>query len=210
MENLVLIAKGAESNLYIVKDKKILIKERIKKDYRIKEIDEKIRRKRTKREVKILKKLENFANVPKVIDVDEKSFKFSMEYIDGILLKNFDFKDIEKEECGIKLGREIAKIHCKDIVHNDITTSNIIVRKNKENKDNFETYIIDFGLAFFSKRIEDFANDLIVLKHSLIVTDLEFLFEYVLKGYSEIKDNSKEIFERMKKIERRVRYFSEE
>jgi len=217
--SIIMIAKGAESNLYKKEHEEILIKERIQKKYRIKEIDEKIRKRRTKSEVKILRKLENFANVPKVIDVDEKNFRFSMEYIHGTLLKNFDFKnDVKYKDYGIKLGREIAKIHKMEIVHNDLTTSNIIIKDtgikipsiSPPSFADGEIYVIDFGLAFFSKRVEDFATDLIVLKHSLIVTNLDFLFEYVLKGYSEIKENFDEIFDRMKKVEKRVRYFSDE
>lgn len=195
-----LFAKGAESNIYI--DGKTLIKERIKKDYRIKEIDEKIRIKRTKEEIKILNKLKNFVNVPKIINIDEKNFKFSIEYIQGTLLRDINKNDEKCIEYGIKLGREIGKIHKMNVVHNDLTTSNVIIKGNV-------VYIIDFGLSFFSERIEDKAMDLIVLKHSLIVTKLEFIFDYVLKGYSEVNENFNKIFERMKKIEKRVRYFSE-
>jgi len=56
LKNSKLIAQGAEARLY-QKDK-ILIKDRIKKSYRIEEIDNNLRKSRTRRESKVLKKLE--------------------------------------------------------------------------------------------------------------------------------------------------------
>ena len=49
-----LIAQGAEAKLY--KEGDILIKDRIKKSYRIEELDKPIRKRRSKKEAKILKK----------------------------------------------------------------------------------------------------------------------------------------------------------
>ena len=47
-----IVAQGAEAILYREDD--ILIKERIKKGYRIKELDEKLRKRRTRSEAKLL------------------------------------------------------------------------------------------------------------------------------------------------------------
>ena len=52
-----LIAQGAEAKLYEHED--YIIKDRIKKSYRVSEIDSKLRIKRTRREAKILQKLED-------------------------------------------------------------------------------------------------------------------------------------------------------
>lgn len=226
-----LIAKGAESNLY--KDGEILIKERIKKEYRIREIDEKLRKKRTLSESKILKKLKNEkVNVPDIVKVDEQNFKIFMKFIGGNLMKDIKVendKDKDDLTCIAKqLGQQIAKMHCLNIIHNDLTTSNIIIRniiisniiisndeENKENKEK-KVYIIDFGLSFTSQRNEDKATDLVVLEHSLNATGFGFLFENVINGYkeayekSELSQKADQIFKRFEAVKKRVRYFEEE
>ncbi len=215
-----LIAKGAESNLY--KDGEILIKERIKKEYRISEIDEKLRKKRTLGESKILKKLKNEkVNVPDIVKVDEQNFKIFMKFIDGNLMKDIDVEnDKDKDDLtGIakQLGRQIAKMHCLNVTHNDLTTSNIIISNgnDEENKEK-KVYIIDFGLSFTSQRDEDKATDLVVLEHSLNATGFGFLFEDVITGYkeeyekTELSQKAAQIFKRFKAVKKRVRYFEEE
>src|SRR3989344_1360668 len=77
-----LIKQGAEAKLW--KDGDILIKERIKKNYRIDEIDIKLRKSRTKKEAKLLQKA-NMINVPGVISVDEDKMKINMEFFHGDL-----------------------------------------------------------------------------------------------------------------------------
>ena len=192
-----LIAQGAEAKLFRSENK--LIKDRIKKNYRLKEIDEKIRKSRTKREAKMLKKLDF---VPKVFDVDEKKKIIEMEFIDGKLVKDVldnVNKEKRKEICK-KIGKNIAKLHNLDIIHGDLTTSNFIFNK--------KVYFIDFGLSFVSRRIEDKAVDLHLLKQALEskhYRHFEESFKDVLQGYSKVNDYNK-IIERLRKVESRGRY----
>jgi len=223
-----LIAKGAESNLY--KDGEILIKERLKKDYRITEIDEKLRKKRTLGESKILQKLKGELNVPEVIRVDDKNFKIFMKFMGGSLMKDLIKKDKEQtkrelKDIAVQLGKQIAKMHRLNVIHNDLTTSNIIISSFRSDisKAGFEitngeekkVYLIDFGLSYVSQRTEDKATDLVVLEHSLNATGIGFLAGDVIEGYKNIYEecNDKkadEIFKRMKEVKKRVRYFEEE
>jgi len=223
-----LIAKGAESNLY--KDGEILIKERLKKDYRITEIDEKLRKKRTLGESKILQKLKGELNVPEVIRVDDKNFKIFMKFMGGSLMKDLIKKDKEQtkrelKDIAVQLGKQIAKMHRLNVIHNDLTTSNIIISSLRSDisKAGFEitngeekkVYLIDFGLSYVSQRTEDKATDLVVLEHSLNATGIGFLAGDVIEGYKNIYEecNDKkadEIFKRMKEVKKRVRYFEEE
>ena len=81
-----LIKQGAEANIYL--DNNIIIKERISKSYRIKEIDNAIRRFRTRREAKVIEKVDN---APKIIKFSDKDMTIEMEYIDGkVLSQIFD------------------------------------------------------------------------------------------------------------------------
>ena len=80
-----LLAQGAEAKIYLDGDR--IIKERIKKNYRIEELDVYLRKTRTKKEIKLLSDLKRHRlNVPKIIDSEK--FKIVMEFIDGKKLKD--------------------------------------------------------------------------------------------------------------------------
>ncbi len=192
--------KGAEAELIETNfdGKKALLKRRIPKSYRNKIIDNNIRKKRTRSEVKILKMLFGNINVPRIFSINEENGEILMEFIEGTVLK----KVIEKDQKLAQLaGKEIRKIHDFGIIHGDLTTSNIIVRKNAKSK---ELVFIDFGLGFFSKKIEDKATDLIVFKKTFNATHPKIKngFTKVLKGY----EPTEEILLKMDQIEKRARY----
>ncbi len=195
------IYQGAEAIIYREDDK--IIKDRIPKRYRIKELDEEIRFGRTKREANLLREARRIGvNVPRVLEV-EKS-KIVMEFIEGKKLKyvidEIDEKEIE--EISREIGEIIGKLHSNKIVHGDLTTSNFIYKEGK-------IYLIDFGLGFFSERIEDYSTDLLVLKESIIAAHnkyINLIWDNILKGYSENFDRFREVLERMEKIEQRGRY----
>ena len=181
--------KGAEAIILIEKNK--VRKIRIKKSYRNEDYDILIRKKRTKREAKILQKLKEKVKVPKVLEV--KDFEIIMEKIEGKLLKNSKLSN----EQWIKLGKEISKMHNLGIIHGDLTTKNIIIKNN-------DFYFIDFGLAFFSKKIEDKATDLIVLKEILELENRGEKFNLIMEGYES--NDKKEILKKINEIEERGRY----
>lgn len=192
-----IIKQGAEAVIYL--DGDYLIKERIRKPYRIDDIDLKLRISRTRKEAKLLQKLENS---PQVFGVDENKMTIKMEFLDGKLIKNI-LNGMHKEKRGLllrEIGRGIARMHDKDIIHGDLTTSNMILKD--------KVYFIDFGLGFVSNRIEDKAVDLHILRQAL--DSKHYLhsdesFKEILKGY---KQNRvwKEVLSRLEKVEKRGRY----
>lgn len=200
-----LIAKGAESNIvkssYLGKD--AVIKERIAKNYRIGEIDDKIRKARTKLEAKLLSDVKKAGVVtPILYDVNLSDKTILMEEVKGDLVKN-----IIDEDLAYKIGHDIAKFHNLNIIHGDITTSNMMVN------DKNQLVFIDFGLGRYSDLFEDKAVDLLVLKKSLQSIDYNtaiMIFDEVLEGYSdEFKDdsmNKAQIIKKIKEIESRGRY----
>ncbi len=195
-----IIQQGAEALL--IKDDSKIIKRRIKKSYRLKEIDEKLRRKRTRREAKILEKLYCKINVPKVIDVDENKKEMVIEFIKGKRLSDYlDSLPLKKQlDICKKLGEMIGKMHEEDIIHGDLTTSNMILK-------NEEIYFIDFGLSFHSKRIEDKAVDLHLLRQALEAKHFknwEKLFKKIIDNYKS-KEKEK-VLKQLKKVESRGRY----
>jgi Kae1-associated kinase Bud32 len=195
-----LVAKGAEANLY--ERDGFLVKQRVLKKYRIPQLDRTLRRQRTRREARYMKKAsEAGLNVPKVIKVDEKSFVFEMEYVDGKLMKDVlnSCSKRDAESHAIKIGEFLRQLHNVNLIHNDLTTSNMILSSEGD------IYFIDFGLAFPSRRLEDKAMDLVVFKKSLMATHpllSDLLWEEVAEGYKA----SKSLLNRVEVIERRVRY----
>ncbi len=194
-----IIAMGAEAILKREGD--LVIKERIEKKYRVRELDEKLRRFRTRREAKILEKCKKFS--AKLIEVDEDNKRIMMEYVDGELLRDVldGFDESKRRDVMKRVGEIVAKMHEMDVMHGDITTSNIFLR-------NEDIVIIDFGLGFFSKKIEDRAVDLHLFrqalnsKHYLIA---EKCFDEFLDGYRDYFDFDN-VMKRLEKVERRGRY----
>ncbi|KAF5318304.1 hypothetical protein D9611_014365 [Ephemerocybe angulata] len=92
------------------------------------------------------------------------------------------------------IGTELAKLHKADIVHGDLTTSNMMVRHpssfsvSKESDVPTELVLIDFGLSFVSTLVEDKAVDLYVLERAFASThpDSEPMFASVLDAYAKV------------------------
>ncbi len=192
-----LLHKGAEANLYLQEG--ALVKERVCKKYRLPELDTKLRRQRTRREAKNLQRAADFGiKVPKIISCDEKNYTLKMEYLSGRLLKDIFDTGQEIPQLSEEVGGLLRKLHEKNLVHNDLTTSNLIQTTSG-------VYIIDFGLAYHTTRLEDKAMDLVVFKKSIQATHTMYadqIWENLLAGY---KPDS-ETIQRVQTILSRVRY----
>lgn len=196
-----IIAQGAEAIIFKKED--LVIKRRIEKGYRIKEIDEKLRKLRTRQESRLLEKASKTINVPKIISVDESNKEVVMQFIQGQKLSqelnSFPLK--KQENICKKIGEEVAKFHGINIIHGDLTTSNIILKDNK-------VFFIDFGLGFASSRLEDKAVDLHLLKEALEAKHYQhfkILFEKVIDGYKK-SENCEKVLDQLEKVEKRGRY----
>lgn len=190
-----IIAQGAEAVLK--KEGNLLIKERISKSYRISHIDNDLRKSRTRREAKILEKVQELIPSPKVHKIDDKLMTITMDFIEGEVLRDC-VTLIDKKKMFKLIGKHIKKLHDSNIIHGDLTTSNIIV------KDHIP-YFIDFGLSVVSTKIEDRAVDLHLLRQALESKHYavwEECFEAVMQGYNP----DKEFIERFEKVEGRGRY----
>lgn len=224
-----ILSQGAEAIIYFYKKDNLILKKRIPKDYRIKQIDEKLRKRRTKSEKKILEKASRIINVPKIYLSED--FEIKMEFIPGDRiseeLNNYDLKK-QKKVC-FNIGENVAKLHSKEIIHGDLTTSNMILinktersklnqttptNKSKRNTsliDNpFEIYLIDFGLSFQNGKYEDKAVDLHLFKQALEAKHFKNhseLYKEFQKGYSSInKTEAEKVFNQLNKVEKRGRY----
>ncbi|MCP3685889.1 MAG: Kae1-associated serine/threonine protein kinase [bacterium] len=193
-----LLAEGAEAKIY--RTKNTVVKDRIKKSYRIKEIDDRLRKFRTRREAKVFDKLEQLSfPAPRLIDSSDRTMEIEMDYINGKKVRDvLTAKNCKK--LGAEIGKDIGILHKNHIIHGDLTTSNMIL-KNK-------VYFIDFGLSFFSKKAEDKAVDLHLLRQTLESKHHKIwktCFAAVLQGYKRANKDNKEILQRFEKVEARGR-----
>ncbi len=187
--------EGAEAQIFEV-NSDVLKKVRLEKTYRLPQIDVKLRKYRTKREFKVLTKLfEEKVRVPEPLKLLDKEFSFEMAKIKGDVLKEvLDKKLLDKA------FDEIIKIHSLDIVHGDLTTLNMIAKGS-------DVFVIDFGLAEFSTKIEDKAVDL-NLFFTCIRNEHPDYFKFkgeLLDKYLKSVDRGVEILKRLEKIEHRGR-----
>ena len=188
------ISQGAEAKLY--SDGKKVIKHRFSKSYRHPELDKKIRQFRTRREAKVLERLH--PNSPLLIKSCDKEMKIEMEHLKGKKVKDVLEKN---KKIALEIGKNIAKMHSQNIIHGDLTTSNMIFHKGK-------VRFIDYGLSFFSDKDEDKAVDLHLMKRALESAHYKVysdVLKYALKGYS-IYPEHKKILERLEKVEKRGRH----
>lgn len=206
-----LVAKGAEANIcsdhYL--DEEVLLKKRVVKGYRIREIDEYLRRKRTKNEAKLLGEAKRCGVVtPLVYDVDLKESVITMEKVAGNEVKVIFSGENSMDLSTIKsisriIGENVARLHDCGIIHGDLTTSNLILRKEGDS-----VVFIDFGLGKISDLIEDKGVDLLVFKKAIngIHHDISReCFDSIIEGYSGARDYKK-IVAKIDEIEGRGRY----
>ena len=194
-----LIQQGAEAKIFL--NKNTIIKERTTKKYRHPLLDEKIRTHRTKSEAKILEKAENYKiNVPKIFNTEK--YNIQLEHIKGEKISQTlnSYPEEKQKQIMQKLGIQVALLHKNNIIHGDLTTSNIILSNKK-------IFIIDFGLSHISTKIEDKAVDLHLLKQALEAKHFqnhEKLFKNFTKEYNW--EDSKKVIERLITVEKRGRY----
>ncbi len=193
------IAQGAEATISRG-DEGNIIKDRASKGYRHPVLDEMLRKRRTALEAKLLREA-RVAGIatPQLIGVG--SFRIEMEFIEGKTIKGMlngkNYKGISK-----KIGHAIGKMHEFDIIHGDLTTSNMILK-------NGEVFFIDFGLGFRSSRPEDKAVDLYLLYHALESTHWDIFksaWKIVIKNYANTSNGSEKVIKTLHEIERRGRY----
>lgn len=198
-----IIKRGAESIIH--KDDSKIIKDRIEKSYRISEIDLPLRKERTRKEAKLLSEARRCGvPTPKIIEVNEKEFKITMDFVDGKRIKEllYETTNEKREQLAEEIGKSVGLLHSHGIVHGDLTTSNMIYSDNK-------IFFIDFGLGEFSNRIEDLATDLSVLKEAFKSTHFKYLnllWNNFIRGYKQTNSNWEKTLNALDNIEKRGRY----
>lgn len=196
------IAQGAEAILR--KDNNKVIKERFSKKYRLAHLDESLRKFRTRREAKILQKLDDMDfPAPQLLEFCDKRMSITMDFIPGEKLKDVLQKGDDYQQLAKEIGMKIGRLHQADIIHSDLTTSNMI-----KHQDTGEINFIDFGLSFFSDKVEDKAVDLFLLDRAFESTHYPLypeIFDKAIEGYKEEYPGAESVLERFEQVRLRGR-----
>lgn len=210
---MVLIKKGAEASLYLEywNNRKVIMKRRHPKKYRIPELDLLIRTQRTLHEPNIIHNAkEAGVPTPTIFMVDVEDANIIMEFVEGKQIKEV-LDAVSKEErlnvCKL-VGKLIGCLHGNGIIHGDLTTSNMILTPYGK------VVFVDFGLSERSVELEPMGVDLHLMKRTLYSTHYKYAkecFKAVMDGYEEAlgKEETKKVTVKIREIERRGRYVAD-
>ncbi|XP_068450727.1 EKC/KEOPS complex subunit TP53RK [Clinocottus analis] len=211
-----LLKQGAEARVYRVEflGKPTIVKERFKKRYRHSVLDEKLTHRRTVQEVRsILRCRRAGVSAPVVYFVDYTHHCIFLEEITGSSTVRDHIASTWQSDCSKhlgwlaeRMGQILAKMHDEDVVHGDLTTSNMLLRRGVEDRESV-LFLIDFGLSYISALPEDKGVDLYVLEKAFLSThpNTEAMFERLLKSYAAASKKSSPVIKKLEEIRLRGR-----
>jgi len=210
---MVLMKKGAEASLFLEEwhGRRVIMKRRLEKRYRLSELDAVIRSHRTLHEPQLIHRAkEAGVPTPTVFLVDTAAANIVMEYVDGEQVKRVldRLSSAERLRLCRHIGEMIGRLHNHGIIHGDLTTSNMILTSDGR------VFFVDFGLGEHSVELEARGVDLHLMRRALQSTHFRYAdecFEAVLEGYSKTvgAEVAKAVLEKIREIERRGRYVAE-
>uniref|UniRef100_K3WUU0 non-specific serine/threonine protein kinase n=1 Tax=Globisporangium ultimum (strain ATCC 200006 / CBS 805.95 / DAOM BR144) TaxID=431595 RepID=K3WUU0_GLOUD len=210
-----LISQGAEAKVYetVFSGRPCIVKERVKKSYRLPVLDKKLSHRRLVQEARCIIKCRKAGVVtPCIYLIDEERGRLYTEKINGGSVKEYLRRAFTKEDgtyvpaatkLAYQIGVAIARMHDADIVHGDLTTSNMMLRS----EDATEVTMIDFGLANTQPLPEDKAVDLYVMERAFNSTHVnsEMLVDEVLRAYKACSRRADSIFQKLGQVRLRGR-----
>ncbi|RLM47959.1 bifunctional N(6)-L-threonylcarbamoyladenine synthase/serine/threonine protein kinase [Haloarcula sp. Atlit-47R] len=192
--------QGAEATVRFDGDR--VIKERVPRSYRHPTLDERLRTERTRQEARLTSEARRHGvPTPLVRDVDPQDARIVFQRVGET-----DLREGLSESRVADVGRWLARIHDAGFVHGDPTTRNVRVGGRSGQAD--RTFLIDFGLGYYTQEAEDHAMDLHVLAQSLAGTadDPETLLSAAEDAYRTESDHADSVFASLDDIEGRGRY----
>lgn len=185
--------------------REVVLKARVRKRYRNRYLDSRLRQTRAKNEIIVMQKIsESGCKTPILYDFDPAGPSTTFSFIAGRTLS--EFLNDEPSQIGRKvlkkIGSDVASFHSGGASHGDLTPSNIIISIGNL------PYYIDTSLGKIGSNLNDFATDLFLFNGSLssLNHDSGDLFKAFLEGYSENFKDINGVMEELSKIERRRRY----
>ncbi|WP_181687341.1 bifunctional N(6)-L-threonylcarbamoyladenine synthase/serine/threonine protein kinase [Halorhabdus salina] len=207
--------QGAEATVTVTDGR--VRKQRNPRTYRHPTLDERLRTERTREEARLTSEARHVGvPTPVVYDIDPREGTIVFERVG-----DRDLRAALTEERVRDVGRHLATIHDAGFVHGDPTTRNVRVGDAIEEsvaeraigdewspEKGDRTYLIDFGLGYYSDHAEDHAMDLHVFEQSIDGTadNPDPLRQAVEGAYRETGANADAVLDRLREIEGRGRY----
>ncbi|XP_045688974.1 EKC/KEOPS complex subunit TP53RK [Phyllostomus hastatus] len=215
LSGLELVKQGAEARVFRgrFQGRAAVVKHRFPKGYRHPALEARLSRRRTVQEARALLRCRRAGiSAPVVFFVDYASNCLFMEDIEGsVTVRDHIQSILETEKTPERLlglartiGQVLARMHDEDLIHGDLTTSNMLLRPPPEQLD---IVLIDFGLSFISALPEDKGVDLYVLEKAFLSThpNTESVFEAFLKSYSASSKKAKPVLKKLDEVRLRGR-----
>ncbi|XP_054711608.1 EKC/KEOPS complex subunit TP53RK-like [Uloborus diversus] len=220
-----LVVQGSEAKVYEGEflGKSSILKERFVKRYRHPDLDKTLTAERMRAEVRALNRCREIGiKCPAVYFADLHSRCIIFEKIsNAVTVKQFLKSRLLELGPDVittmtplahKIGTGIAKMHKSDIVHGDLTTSNLLVKeghlKETAMKDDFDVYFIDFGLSKRDVLVEDKAVDLYVLERAVssLHPNSQLFFDAIIDSYLKtLGRESAAVAEKLEEVRQRGR-----
>ena len=204
-----LLYKGAEADVILGdwQGLKAVFKVRKPLTYRLRVLDEAIRRQRTVREAEMMHNAkEAGVSSPSLYNVDLLASTLVMEFVGGDRVKDLvpSLSAGQIKSVFFEFGQDVARLHRSGIMHGDLTTANVVRRNGR-------LVFIDFGLSVRTTRLEDHAVDLRLIKETLVGAHPDVsarALEALNRGYEAVvgRARSRAVLKQLQNIERRGRY----
>jgi Kae1-associated kinase Bud32 len=205
MSRAVLLHRGAEALIRRTewRGRPAVEKHRVPKTYRHPGLDGDLRRARIRTEARLFREARRLGvSVPILYDVDLQENRLVMEYVEGSLMKEaLEAREEDRRELGRLLGEVIGRLHGGDLIHGDLTTSNMIWREG-------ELVLFDFGMGERSPELEAKGVDFHLFQEALgsAHSGGTELLAAALEGYRSTYPRADEVVAKAEEIERRGRY----
>ena len=204
-----LLYKGAEADVILGdwQGLKAVFKVRKPLTYRLRVLDEAIRRQRTVREAEMMHNAQEAGvSSPSLYNVDLPASTLVMEFVGGDRVKDLvpSLSAGQIKSVFFEFGQDVARLHRSGIMHGDLTTANVVRRNGR-------LVFIDFGLSVRTTRLEDHAVDLRLIKETLVGAHPDVsarALEALNRGYEAVvgRARSRAVLKQLQNIERRGRY----
>ncbi len=201
---MTIIAQGAEATIGRGQwhGREVIIKQRVSKAYRPEELDIRLRNSRLKAEAQLISQARKAGvRTPLIYDIDIYNCSMTMEFIDGPTAKQVLEESPDRDSLAKEIGRSIGRLHRANIIHGDLTTSNMLFL------DNVPCFI-DFGLGEKSQEPEKKGVDIHLLKEALTSAHSlqPGLFGVMAEAYAAEYPDGAKILGLVEEIEKRGRY----
>lgn len=180
-EESAVIYQGAEALVSRgrYRGREAVLKRRLTKAYRHPLIDHEVRERRTRMEVQAIRKArEAGVRCPEVLDVDIENSSIYLEYLEGNTILHCFLHEDDASRLAKEVGEAIARLHGAGVIHNDLTTANIL-------KTPSGIAFLDFGLSTTGRASYELRSvDLYVLERALeAVLKAGSIFPLIFEAY---------------------------